>query len=94
MNVIEIKCTCDMMPNQFEGTVNGKPFYFRARWGGWRLDVAEPGGDPIMGGETIAYGEDDRAGWWEVEEAEAVCRKHLEAYAATTSAGAPEGEKE
>lgn len=78
---IEIRCTCSASPNQFEGTVNGLPFYFRARHGGWRLYVnPDPKGDGIDGA-VVAGGEEDQAGWWEVPEAEAFCRKQLEAYA-------------
>ena len=57
------------MPNQAEGTVHGKPFYFRARHGGWSLRVAPPGGDPVVYGEVVANGEDPSAGWWEEKEA-------------------------
>jgi hypothetical protein len=34
-------------PCQADGTMDGFPFYFRARWDGWTLSVAAPGEDPV-----------------------------------------------
>jgi hypothetical protein len=61
-----------MMPNQIEGTLNGKPFYFRARHGGWTLRVS-PEDE-----EVIDSGESPSAGWWSQEEAVAFCKQILE----------------
>lgn len=44
------------MPNQVVGTIDGEPFYFRARWGQWTLQIA---------GKYVAEGEDPGAGWWD-----------------------------
>lgn len=38
-------------PVQAEGTIDGWPFYFRARGSAWSLDVAEPGFDGC--GESV-----------------------------------------
>jgi len=36
-------------PVQAEGTIDGFPFYFRSRWDGWSLCVADKmGGDPLF----------------------------------------------
>lgn len=43
-------------PNQVEGDVYGKLFYFRARHGRWALRIE---------GEVVSDGEDDEAGWWD-----------------------------
>ena len=40
--------TCDAAPVQAEGTLDGHPFYFRARGDQWAFSLAEePGLDPI-----------------------------------------------
>jgi len=62
------------MPNQAFGELEGKPFYFRARHGGWCLRVAEKGADPVADGVVIAHGENELAGWWDEGDA----RKFLE----------------
>ncbi len=44
-------------PTQASGTVDGLPFYFRYRWGGWRLRVAEDANvDPVDVGVDGAPG--------------------------------------
>ena len=41
--------TCDAAPVQAEGTLDGHPFYFRARGDHWAFSVAEePGLDPVF----------------------------------------------
>lgn len=52
------------MPNQAVGTLNGKPFYWRARGGGWVLRVED---------QIVADGEDPEAGWWDADQ----CRAQL-----------------
>ena len=47
MNTLIIESIGGCCPCQAEGTMNGYPFYFRARHGDWQLDVAEVGGDPV-----------------------------------------------
>ena len=37
---LEMRRTCDAAPVQYEGTVEGHPFYFRARYDGWFFAVA------------------------------------------------------
>ncbi|NNC16362.1 hypothetical protein HRD49_07705 [Corallococcus exiguus] len=47
-------------PMQGDGEVDGLPFYFRARWDSWELDIAQPGCDPLDVDEAaMARGE----GW-------------------------------
>ncbi len=62
-------------PVQGEGTIDGKPFYFRARGDCWRLGI---GGDPVVSPEW-EYGEDygtwPDAGWMTAEEAEQFLRQ-------------------
>ena len=65
------------MPNQITGTLNGEPFYFRARHGGWAL-MLKPFSDAH---EVLEHGEDDQAGWWSPEEAQAFCESFLKRHA-------------
>ena len=81
VEITDLVCTCPAMPNQYEGRVDGKPFYFRARWGGWRLYVNDDVSGEGIDGAVVASGDEDRAGWWEPEEAEPFLRKQLESYA-------------
>lgn len=90
------KMTCSMMPNQFEGIADGRAFYFRARWGGWYLRIAQPGygqDDIFDHGETVAEGEDDQAGWWEEPEARAALARALTQWRAAQPAAAEESSK-
>lgn len=67
--MIVYKSIGGMMPNQAEGTVDGHPFYFRARWGSWDIHICKPGVDPVLPSreDTLYYncGDDDQAGWWD-----------------------------
>lgn len=73
MKIDSLECTCHSMPNQFEGLIDGKPFYFRARHKEWELRIAEPGADPVDG-ERIAEGKHETAGWWTRQDAEKFLR--------------------
>ena len=55
--------TCHACPTQAEGRLtDGRRWYFRARHGDWRIDLADnPGEDPI--GNTKFRGEDPSSGW-------------------------------
>lgn len=69
-------------PVQAEGTINGKPFYFRARGESWSLSVG--GIDAVSDPEwehSEWYGEWPAAGWMTPEEAEAFLRQAAERYA-------------
>ena len=44
---VDLKCTCFACPEQYEGTVDGNPAYFRLRHSYWRFCIVEPGGNPI-----------------------------------------------
>lgn len=63
-------------PFQAEGTINGKPFYFRARHGSWTLEVAEVGDDPVRNA-TLYYaeGDDETHGFMKQETAAALLGK-------------------
>jgi len=46
--MLDYRFTCDAAPVQAEGTVDGHPFYFRARGDQWAFSVAEETGlDPV-----------------------------------------------
>jgi hypothetical protein len=69
-------------PVQAEGTIDGKPFYFRARGASWSLGIG--GADPCGDAEwehTEAFGTWSDAGWMEVEQAEAFLRAAAGRYA-------------
>lgn len=72
------------MPNQIEGTINGRPFYFRARHGSWRIEWSDTK-------ETFAEGQGEKLGiwleepgWWEGEDASAFCRTVIGRYFETS----------
>ena len=44
-------------PCQADGTINGNPFYFRARHGKWTLDIVKPGEDPVLPENPLYHGE-------------------------------------
>lgn len=70
-------------PVQAEGTVNGKPFYFRARGESWSMSI---GGEDVVGRpewfHEEGYGETQfAAGWMTIDEAKnfiAVAAKRYE----------------
>ena len=46
--MLDYRFTCDAAPVQAEGTLDGHPFYFRARGELWTFSLAEePGLDPV-----------------------------------------------
>ena len=68
-------------PVQAEGTVDGKPFYFRARGEHWSMGI---GGDPVMNPEWEHHEEYGAvpfaAGWMELDEARAFIDKAVAIY--------------
>jgi hypothetical protein len=40
------ECTCGAYPTQYEGSIDGKPFYFRLRHGWWTMTIAHH--DPVL----------------------------------------------
>ena len=59
---LEYRFTCRVSPVQAEGTVAGRPFYFRARWDHWSFAVAERAGvDPVD--IQIAERATEQGGW-------------------------------
>lgn len=76
--------TSNGMPNQVEGQLDdGRPFYFRARHGGWSLAIGQPGEtvDDISlrpDEDCDAVGRMSTAGWWNPEAAERFVRALLD----------------
>lgn len=70
-------------PVQAEGTVCGKPFYFRARWEHWSFRV---GTDPIGNPEWLREGEwgdgPFAAGWMPEDEARKIIERCAAMFAA------------
>lgn len=79
-------------PVQAQGTVDGKPFYFRARGDGWEFWVGEPWTAEAF---TISgpYGQWPDAGWMPMEAAIAFCTASIHAYwhLGRDSNGSPKG---
>jgi hypothetical protein len=69
-------------PVQAEGTVGGKPFYFRARWDKWSMGI---GGDPVLNPEfyrEAPYGKKQgEAGWMPQYQALIFIAKSIREYA-------------
>lgn len=81
---IDIRQMGGQCPVQAEGTVDGHPFYFRARGEAWSLSIAGPSGD-VFGDDAWYYDEDYpggeyAAGWMTYPEAEGFLRKAAEKY--------------
>lgn len=69
-------------PVQAEGTINGQPFYFRARGDGWRIGI---GGNDIVAAPDWSYEEDYGdgpydAGWMTKDEARAFIKQSAEKF--------------
>ena len=68
-------------PVQAEGTVDGKPFYFRARGEHWRMGIGgDPVGDPEWSREEKWGDSQFAAGWMEVGEAKKIIKRCAEEY--------------
>lgn len=52
-------------PLQAEGTINGLPFYYRARWDTWSIGI---GGEPILAPAWFYHEEVVDAGWLSPED--------------------------
>src|SRR6185437_5386095 len=44
---IDANLTCPAAPVQIEGTIDGHPFHFRARWRHWSMCIVAPGDSPV-----------------------------------------------
>ena len=55
---LQFEFTSSPAPVQAEGTIEGRPFYFRARGDNWAFTVAERDGDDpaALGQEDVALG--------------------------------------
>ncbi len=47
--------TCIACPEQYEGTVDGLPAYFRIRHSYWRFCITKLGGNPIRGVDSVYF---------------------------------------
>lgn len=56
-------------PTQSEGTIQGIPFYYRARHGSWSLGIGQ---DPVSNGDINLFGDDPHVGWVPDEDVKAV----------------------
>jgi hypothetical protein len=84
--------TCDRAPVQYEGAIDSKCFYFRARWDEWSFTVADSFKEAITGlseGElfmrTGRYGDNQHpyaASYMPYEEAERLIRACADEYVA------------
>lgn len=75
-------------PVQAEGTINGQPFYFRARGDSWSLEVGKPGASDYVSAEWETvwehaewFGQWPDAGWMAPEQAEGFLRQAAARYA-------------
>lgn len=72
-----------MCPTQAYGTMNGSPFYFRARHGVWTLDVTPPGVDPVAPrqGEALLSmdGDDPTHGWMDESDVMSILQQAFKA---------------
>ena len=91
MHGIKIDCLGGTRPAQGEGTVEGSPFYFRARGNRWSMSI---GGTDVVGSPDWYYEEDYgdtpfAAGW--MDEGAALCciGKAIAMWRATRSAEEP-----
>ena len=80
--VIRIDTLGGNCPVQAEGTIDGIPFYFRARGDSWRMNI---GGADIVGEPEWSYEEDYGtspfdAGWMSQEEARAFIQRAAERF--------------
>ena len=79
---IVMKCTCPACPVQYEGTISGVPFYFRARGNSWSIGVGE---DPleVSMGYKKGWGTDGdyfNSGWMDHDEAEKLIKACAKEY--------------
>lgn len=78
---IKMECIGYACPVQYEGTINGTPFYFRARGERWRMGIGEHPVEVAFGHregwtKNLPYGDYKfAAGWMPVEEAEEIIKK-------------------
>lgn len=57
---VKLECTCGACPEQYEGTVDGNPAYFRLRHSHWTFTIVKPGASPYgrASQEEILYYKD------------------------------------
>lgn len=91
IEITEIGGAC---PVQAEGTIDGNPFYFRARWDDWEFVVSQPGTDPVQvlidGNGFYREGEHPNAGRMSVEEARDIIEQCAAEYSQSVAVGGSE----
>jgi len=86
LDILKIEMIGGNCPVQAEGTVNGQPFYFRARGEHWSFGVGvDPIGDPAWYHQERWSDEEFAAGWMD----EAVARRLIDRCAAAYMADSP-----
>ena len=45
---LKMEMTCEIAPVQIEGTINGKPFYFRSRYKRWTMTIVHENKNPVF----------------------------------------------
>lgn len=80
MDGVEITQLAGLCPVEGEGTIDGKPFYFRSRGSKWSIGIGE---DPMFATEWSAggaWGVDFEAGYMPADIAQAIIEKAAELY--------------
>ena len=54
---VKMDKTCIACPEQYEGTVDGNPAYFRLRHSHWRFCITKPGGNAVRGTDASYFKE-------------------------------------
>ena len=97
---LRFEFTTTAAPVQAEGTIAGRPFYFRARHDAWTLSVADqPGSDPVdidsaaaaegrgwFRSGSVGMRREERASYLSVEEATEIIRRCAAEYIAERTA--------
>lgn len=69
--------TSGACPTQIEGKVDGKHFYYRARWGTWTFTVGDSLTDAVLC-KPFRHGVDDWFGWVPSKEAWGIVLRCIE----------------
>ncbi len=101
---LEMRQTCPGAPLQYEGSVDGYPFYFRSRWDDWSFEIIEAGVVPwwLRKDEgpleatrpifyrTAEYLEAGTASWMPAEVGEAFIARAADEFREWLAAGRPQ----
>jgi len=73
---------CTGCPVEAEGRLaDGRPWYFRARSGGWALSIGGPDDEDAVCKPTVAQGDDPFWGWMPAKHAAALIHAQLDVVA-------------